>query len=300
MRCSTQFIAVQGLILGFCLLFGRSIAGEAWAQSATEAADAAINAETIVAVVDEKPITLGELIVVRQTLPEAFQILPDEVLLNSLIQMVIDEQILANAAEAANLQRSKRAKFALKNTTRGVLADAFVAESVQSGVTEDRIAAIYAETYVNADPIAQIRAAHILVDDQVLAQDLRGRLDEGVDFSTLAAEFGTDLTSTRGGDLGWQETGDLLPAFAEAVADMEPGQINGPIRSPFGWHIIRLDARRIKPVPTLDDMRETLRKNLETEVRKAAVSDARQAASIKILTESLPAGAIRNDALILP
>lgn len=288
------------MVLGLVLAFGPGAQGMAWAQSQPTVADASITSDTIVAVVDEKPITLGELIVLRQSLPQAFQVLPDEVLLESLIQMIVDEQILANAAEAASLQRSKRANYVLKNTTRKVLADVFVANSVRTGITEERIEAIYAEKFINVDPVPQVRAAHILVDNEAVAKDVRQKLDEGVDFATLAAKYSTDLTNTRGGDLGWQETADLLPAFAAALAEMEPGQINGPVESAFGWHIIRLDEWRTRPVPPLEEIRESLKSELESEIREAAISSAKAAASIKMQTDAVPAGAIRDDALILP
>lgn len=296
LRCLALFNPAQSQILGVCL--GACLgASSVFAPSTARTQDQA-TADTIVAVVDEKPVTLGELIVLRQTLPPAFQDLPDEVLLKSLVKMAVDQQILANAAQASGLQQSQQAKFALKNKEREVLADLYVQEAVRTGITEDLIATVYQETYSEADPVLQIRAAHILVDDQALANDLRTRLDEGVDFAGLAAEFGTDLTSTRGGDLGWQDVEDLLPAFATAVMQMEPGQIDGPVKSPFGWHLIRLDASRDKPVPPLTDVRDQIVAGIRKSLRTAAITSAEETASIKILSDSVPADAIRDDSLI--
>ena len=87
---------------------------------------------------------------------------------------------------------------------------------------------------------------------------------------------------------------------AEAVGKLSPGEVDGPVRSPFGWHIVRLDERREKPIPPLDAVRDTIRKELLSIVRKAAVADAHNAASVKILKDAVPADAIRDDALILP
>lgn len=281
------------------LLFGVILAGSAAVTSLVQA-QGTPDADTIVAVVDEKPITLGELIVLRQTLPTSFQDLPDEVLLESLIKMVVDQQILANAAEAADLQRSKRATYALKNKSREVLADVYVRESVTSAITEDLIAKTYQDQYAGSDQTQQVRAAHILVEDKGLAEDLRKKLDEGMDFATLAAEFGTDLTSSRGGDLGWQDADVLLPALAEVLLAMEPGQIAGPVRTPFGWHLVRLDETRSKPVPSLEDVRADIIVGLQTGLRKAAIETAEETATIRVLSDSVPAAAIRDDSLIGP
>lgn len=281
------------------LLFGVILAGSAAVTSLVQA-QGTPDADTIIAVVDEKPITLGELIVLRQTLPTSFQDLPDEVLLESLIKMVVDQQILANAAEAADLQRSKRATYALKNKSREVLADVYVRESVTSAITEDLIAKTYQDQYAGSDQTQQVRAAHILVEDKGLAEDLRKKLDEGMDFATLAAEFGTDLTSSRGGDLGWQDADVLLPALAEVLLAMEPGQIAGPVRTPFGWHLVRLDETRSKPVPSLEDVRADIIVGLQTGLRKAAIETAEETATIRVLSDSVPAAAIRDDSLIGP
>ena len=89
----------------------------------------------------------------------------------------------------------------------------------------------------------QVRAAHILVGTQELAQQLRAQLDvPGTSFSDLAASQSTDTASAaNGGDLGWFTFGELVPPFEEAAFNLPPGQISQPVQTEFGWHIIRVD-----------------------------------------------------------
>ena len=295
-------IRILGAILAMNLVF--QMAPPALAQSqpsaeedTTETPDG-VTAQTIVAVVDEKPVLLGELIALRQTLPQAYQRLPDEVLMTALIQMVVEKQALANAAQAAGLHNETHAIYALQNSRRSVLADLYLNHATRIGLGDDAVDLAYAEQYQNAPAAIQVRAAHVLVEDEATGTEIRTKLDDGADFGALAAEYGTDMTSARGGDLGWQTMGELLPAFARVIADMEPGQILGPVKSPFGWHLIRLDDRRDKPVPPLDQVRAQLKKDLAAKIKADVVEKIRSSSSVTRLKSAAPADQIRNDSLI--
>ncbi|MEM1162862.1 MAG: peptidylprolyl isomerase [Pseudomonadota bacterium] len=255
-------------------------------------------ADTVVSTIDETPLTLGEIIAIRQTLPQQYQQLPDEVLLAGLIQQMTDQQLMANAAEAAGLEGGRLIQLALKNQRRAVLADAYMAQQILERVNEATIQATYEDLYVNADPVEEVRAAHILVEEESKAQDLKAQLDEGADFAALAAEHGTDGTAARGGDLGYFVNEQMVPEFAEAVFAMQPGDISGPVKSPFGWHLIKMDDRRAKPVPPLEEVRDQIIGDMTKLAEEAIVAEIRAAASIVQPDEKIPAAAIRMDGLL--
>lgn len=269
------------------------------AETSTEAPEE-INAtaDTVVSTIDETPLTLGEIIAIRQTLPQQYQQLPDEVLLAGLIQQMTDQQLMANAAEAAGLEGGRLIQLALKNQRRAVLADAYMAQQILERVNEATIQATYEDLYVNADPVEEVRAAHILVEEESKAQDLKAQLDEGADFAALAAEHGTDGTAARGGDLGYFVNEQMVPEFAEAVFAMQPGDISGPVKSPFGWHLIKMDDRRAKPVPPLEEVRDQIIGDMTKLAEEAIVAEIRAAASIVQPDEKIPAAAIRMDGLL--
>ena len=103
-----------------------------------------------------------------------------------------------------------------------------------------------------------MRAGHILVETEEKAKDLKSQLDAGADFAALAAEHGTDGTAQRGGDLGWFVHSEMVPEFADAAFAMEPGTISDPVKSAFGWHLIKLDERRDRPAPALEEVKDAL------------------------------------------
>jgi len=272
--------------------------GQATEQPAGgDAAAAEPTADSVVMVVDEAPVTLGELIAIRQSLPEQYQQLPDEVLLEGLTRQLTDQQLLANAARADGLQNRQAYEIALKNQRRAVLADLYMAEELVRRIDEAAVEAAYRRLVTDAPAVEEARAAHILVPEKATAEEIKAKLDAGADFAALAAEYGTDGTAQRGGDLGWFTKDQMVPQFAEAAFAMQPGEISDPVQSPFGWHLIKMDGRREQPKPELDEVREAIVSRLTQEAEEAILSELRAAAKITV-TEDIPASAIRRNGLI--
>ncbi len=277
---------------------------ETGAETGTEAAqppqDAApaLTAETVLVTVDDTSVTLGELIAVRQSLPEQFQQLPDEVLMKVLIEQIVDQQMLANAGVTKGLRNSRLVQLALRNQERAVLADAYMAHAMVEGVTEDTLKAAYTEQYVNAEPVPEIRVGHILVADEDAALALKTELDAGAEFAAIASQHGTDGTAARGGDMGWLADGDYVPEFIEAAFAMEEGTISDPVQSPFGWHLIRLEAKRNRPVPAFEDVQAQLIGVLTEQVQTGLLQKLRSEAQIEVLPAAAEAAALRNDSLL--
>lgn len=257
------------------------------------------SADTVMVMVNDIPITLGELIAVRQTLPEQYQQLPDELLMKILIEQMADQQLLATAGQGIELDKTRVVKLALLNQRRAVLADAYMARAMVEGVTEDAVQAAYEKTYVNAEPVVEMRASHILVAEQEVAKDLKEKLDGGADFAALAAEFGTDGTASRGGDMGWFSADDVVPGFADAVTGMEPGTISEPVETPFGWHVIKLDEKRDRPVPPLETVQGELIRSLTEEVQQDVLQTLRNEANIVVQPAAGQAHLLRDDNLIV-
>ena len=271
---------------------------EAEATAGEETGDEnVVGPDTVVAVIDGTELTLGELIALRSSLPQQYQALPDEVLMQGLTEQMVDQTLLAQAGRDAGLDQRRDVALQLRNQERAVLADAYLQTEMAKRVTADALRQAYEEQYVDAEPVEEIRAAHILVDSEEQAQELRERLDEGEDFAKLAEEYGTDGTASRGGDLGWFAQGDMVPSFGEAAFALEPGELGGPVQSPFGWHLIRVDDRRTRPVPEFEEVQEALLEQVTAEAQTAIVEEAREGAGIE-LADPPPPEAIRNDDLI--
>jgi peptidyl-prolyl cis-trans isomerase C len=268
------------------------------AAEATEAAPPSYTVDSALAVVDGVTLTLGELIAIRRELPDQYQSLPDEVLFDGIVEQIIDQMLLMQAAQAAGLERRPAIAMNLLNQRRAILADAYLRQAVEARVTQEAVEALYQELYLDAEPAQEVRAGHILVETEEEANGLKAQLDAGADFAALAAEHGTDGSASKGGDLGWFVQTDMVPEFAEAAFSMAPGTISAPVKTAFGWHLIRLDERRDRQPPVLEEVRAEMMGELIQQAQVAIVAELRMQAAIVMPEPPLPPQSIREEAML--
>ncbi len=147
---------------------------------------------------------------------------------------------------------------------RAALAQAVASDWLRNNpATEEEIALIYAEQTKLAPPL-EFKARHILVETQAAAIGLIAELDAGADFEALAAEHSTGPSGPQGGDLGWFKPTDMVPPFSEAVTALEDGSYSKtPVQTQFGWHVILREDSRENTPPPLENVRDTVRQQVE-------------------------------------
>lgn len=281
---------------------GADAAEPAATPAAEAAAEAApdYDAGAVLATVDGVEITLGHALVMRERLPAQYQGLPDDVLMQGIVDQLVDQTLLAaKAAEGAG-EDPLEVRLHLENERRGALASRVVEASVGQPVPEAEIEAAYEAQVAAFQPGAEWRAAHILVATEEEAADLKAQLDGGADFATLAKEHSTDPGSgANGGELGWFGAGQMVPEFEAAVAALEPGAISAPVQSQFGWHIVKLEETRATTPPPLAQVRPEIENTLRQQKLEAELEALRAAASIdRAGAGAIPPAAIRRTELV--
>jgi peptidyl-prolyl cis-trans isomerase C len=251
MKISNGFLAACALLL--CLQ------GPAQAQDAT--------ADTVIAMVNGVDITLGHVIVLRESLPEQYQSLPDDVLYNGLVEQLIQQVVLE---QTIGDKITRHDQLRIENDRRNYLSGVVLQKVVTEAVTDEAVKAAYDARVNSATPLTEYNAAHILVATEDEAKSLKAELEGGADFATLAGAHSTDTGSAvNGGDLGWFGVGMMVKPFEDAVIKMTPGEVAGPIKTDFGWHLIKLKETRVAAQPTLEDLRD----ELAGEVEQKAIAD---------------------------
>jgi peptidyl-prolyl cis-trans isomerase C len=235
-------------------------------------------ADTIIATVNGTNITLGHMIVARESLPEQYKTLPNDALfkgiLDQLIQQTALEQSLADKV-------TKRDTLQIENDKRGYLSNVALQAVVIGAVTDAALQAAYDARFVGAAPTTEYSAAHILVETEEKALELKTQLDGGADFAALAKANSTDTGSgANGGDLGWFGLGAMVKPFEEAVVAAEVGKVTAPIKSDFGYHLILVKETRVAAQPTLDDLRDELAAEIEQKAVEAHVKTLTDAATV--------------------
>ena len=238
-------------------------------------ADSHVSADTVVATVGETEITLGHMIVLKARLPAQYQTLPGDVLFEGILDQLVQQTILGTSLEELSLGSLK----SLENEERALRASEVIQKLVESVATTEAVQEVYDARYADNLALREYNADHILFsveaeasDEDVAASKARAMdtiadLTDGGDFATLAKERSEGPSGPSGGALGWMETGRMVAPFAEAVQAMEPGTISQePVRTQFGWHVIRLNEAR---PPAL----ETVRAQIVEEIQRAAIED---------------------------
>ena len=231
------------------------------------------DANTVVATVNGKDITIGHMILARTTLPEQYQQLPDDVLFEGILKQLVEQSLLADSFTG---DLPKRISISLENEKRSLIAGERVEAVLTAALTYEAIQAAYDSKFADAEPTQEYNASHILVETEEEALALKSELDAGADFASAAKEKSTGPSGSNGGALGWFGKGAMVPSFEAAVADLDVGAVSAPVKTQFGWHVIILNETRNASAPTLAEVRP----ELEDALRKSALSNA-----IEILRE---------------
>ncbi len=242
-------------------------------------AEDAPTAATVVATVNGMEITLGHMIVARETLPEQYKALPPDVLFKGILDQLVQQTALEQSMEG---KLTRRDALQLENDQRGYVSSRALEGVVLGAVTDEALQAAYDAKFKDAKPQTEYSAAHILVADEAKAKELLAQLEDGADFAGLAKANSTDTGSgANGGDLGWFGLGMMVKPFEEAVVAATPGKIVGPVKTDFGYHLILVKETRLAAQPTLDDLRDELAAEIEQKAIEAHVKAITEAAKVE-------------------
>ena len=241
------------------------------------AAQDSVNAGTVLASVGETEITLGHVIAMLTVLPPEYQGLPDNVLLDGLLEQLVQQEVLAAVAEN-DIGLVER--LGLENERRAFLAATLIDRVGNAPVSQDELQAEYDAQFGNLGPVTEYNASHILLETEADAQAVIVALGEGADFAELARERSTGPSGPNGGELGWFTAGMMVPTFEQAVFALGVGEVSAPVETQFGWHVIVLNETRDQAPPSLDEVRAELEDGLRRARVEATMQELTAAAVI--------------------
>ena len=265
-----ESLKIATLLTGLALPAGMALAQDQGTTSGDVAAD------TVVATVNGTEITLGEMIITRQQLPEQYQQLPNETLFSGILDQLVQQQLLADALEDA----PARIGIALANEERALRAGEVVQDIYAEAVTEEAIQAAYEARVADMDESMEWNASHILVETEAEAAEIKTLVEDGADFAETAQERSTGPSGSSGGELGWFGPGQMVAPFEEALTGMQTGDVSDPVQTQFGWHIVKLNDTRMQEAPSLDDLRQEIVGQLQQEAVQARLDELSETAQV--------------------
>ena len=236
-----------------------------------------LTADSVIANVNGTEISLGHMLMVRASLPDQYRDLPSEILWDGILDQMIQQTVLTQLLEGED---SVRIKLALENERRALQAAQVIEGIVADAVTEEAVQALYEQTYLQGEATEEFNASHILVatleDAEAIIVDIEG----GADFAEVAQEKSTGPSGPNGGSLGWFGPGMMVPEFQTAVESLEVGEVSVPVQTQFGWHVIKLNEKRVEEAPALETVRAELEERISQQVVGDRIEELTEAAEI--------------------
>jgi len=204
-----------------------------------------------------------------------------------VMQYVVELNLLADAARAAGLDQTEDYKRLARYYELRALRDVFFQREVREKLTDEALKQLYDERIGNAEPEPEVKARHILVETEDEAKAIVEKLEGGADFAELAKAESTGPSSANGGDLGFFTKDQMVGPFAEAAFAMQTGEVSAPVKTRFGWHVIKVEDKRDRQPPKFADIKDRLEGALVRQQLQQRMAELRDAAKIEILDESL-------------
>ncbi|GAB6042301.1 peptidylprolyl isomerase [Endothiovibrio diazotrophicus] len=199
------------------------------------------------------------------------------------VNALVIEELLLQEAKKEKLEKRAEVKDALERQRRTYLANLVVQEHLKKNpVSDEEVKQAY-DKFVGGESHTEYKARHILVKEESEAKALIKELDGGADFAELAKKKSTGPTGKNGGDLGWFEPKTMVKPFSDAVKDMKKGTYTKePVKTQFGWHVIKLEDTRQKEPPSLDQMRGRITMFLRNQKMQEYMAKLREEAKVEI------------------
>lgn len=258
------------------LLAAALIGGLVWLPAPVAAEEPAL------ATVNGKAITENDLNLAEAEIGSDLGNLPTPTRRRVLVEYIIETQLMAEAANAEKLEETSAFEERMAYYKRKALREVYFDSKIKNSVSEAAAKTFYDDQIKGMKPEEEVKARHILVKTEDEAREIKKKIADGADFGEMAKEHSLDPgTKDNGGLLGSFSRGQMVPQFEEAAFILEPGNISDPVESRFGWHLIKVEERREKPLPTFDEVKERILNSMIHRKAQSIAEELRKDAKIE-------------------
>jgi peptidyl-prolyl cis-trans isomerase C len=159
--------------------------------------------------------------------------------------------------------------------------DSLLASEGKAATTDDAMKKVYEEASKQITGEQEVHARHILVETEDEAKAVKTELDKGADFAELAKKKSKDPGASDGGDLGFFTKDQMVPEFSEVAFKLEPGKISDPVKSQFGWHVIKVEEKRNRKAPDFQQVKAQIETYVTRKAQADYVGKLREAAKVE-------------------
>jgi peptidyl-prolyl cis-trans isomerase C len=216
--------------------------------------------------------------------PYRFQKQPIEGVYEQILEQLMDQRMITQAAKKEGLDKDASLQQQMVLATEGVLRDAYLLKKVEAASTPEVLQKRYQDFLKEYKAEEEIHARHILVKTEEEAKKAYDRVEKGEDFVKVAKELSGGMPGgENGGDLGYFTKNRMVKPFAETAFGMKAGEISKPVQTQFGWHVIKVEDRRMKKAPEFAEMENRFKAELANQTVEETLENLKKSTK----TESL-------------
>jgi peptidyl-prolyl cis-trans isomerase C len=204
----------------------------------------------------------------------------------NVLAFLIDMKIVAKAAEDKKIEDRPEFKARMAFTRNRLLMDNLLATEGKAATTDEAMKKVYDEAAKQIAGEQEVHARHILVETEDEAKAVKAELDKGADFAELAKKKSKDPGAADGGDLGFFTKDQMVPEFSTVAFALEPGKISDPVKSQFGWHIIKVEEKRNRKAPDFDQVKAQIETYVTRKAQAEYVSKLRESAKVERMDQA--------------
>jgi peptidyl-prolyl cis-trans isomerase C len=213
----------------------------------------------------------------------------------NVLAFLIDMNLVAKAAEDKKVQDSDDFKKRMAFTRSRLLMDSLLASEGKAATTDEAMKKVYQDASKQISGEQEVHARHILVETEDEAKQVAEELKKGADFAELAKKKSKDPGASDGGDLGFFTKDQMVPEFSAVAFSLEPGKISDPVKTQFGWHIIKVEEKRNRKAPEFDQVKSQIESYVTRKAQADYVAKLHQGAKIERMDQAANAPA-KSDA----
>jgi peptidyl-prolyl cis-trans isomerase C len=261
------------------LLFVLPAASGCSKNSSSEAPASA--SDPVIARVNGVDIKQSDLALAEEDVGADVQAASPEAKREHLISYLADIIMVTQAADKKNLADNPDFKRRLAFLRSKLLMGYELQQEAKTALTDEALKQTYDEAVKSMSGQEEVHARHILVEGEDEAKAIIEQLKGGADFAKLAKEKSKDPGAAEGGDLGYFTKDQMVPEFADVAFKMYPGQLSNPVKTQFGWHVIKVEDKRIKQPPEFEKVKDQIEAYLARKVQSDFIAKLRQSAKVE-------------------
>src|SRR6195952_937459 len=199
----------------------------------------------------------------------------------NVLSFLIDMKIVSREAEDKKIADRDDFKTRLAFARNRLLMDNLLAVEGKAATTDENMKKVYEDAAKQISGEQEVHARHILVETEDQAKKVEEDLKKGADFAELAKKESKDPGASDGGDLGFFTKDQMVPEFSAAAFALEPGKISDPVKTQFGWHVIKVEEKRTRKAPDFEQVKPQIETYVVRKAQADYVSKLRTAAKVE-------------------